>query len=92
MAGRKAEIVTFKADAALADAMKLMPNRSEFIRGAILAALDNICPLCHGTGLLTAGQKNHWNEFAARHSVEQCNECHETYLVCRSDESGKHPG
>jgi len=89
MTRRKAEIVTFQADAALTEAMKGLPNRSEFIRSAVLAALDNVCPLCNGTGLLTAGQKRHWNEFSLDHMVQKCSECKETYLVCRSHASDK---
>ncbi|MBN2583699.1 MAG: CopG family transcriptional regulator [Planctomycetes bacterium] len=89
MPRKKAEIVTFKADASLTEAMKGLPNRSAFIRAAVLAALDNTCPLCNGTGLLTASQKSHWNDFAADHAIEQCGTCHETHLVCLSHASGK---
>jgi len=48
----KQEIVTFKVDEPLREAMRGIPNRSEFIRSAILAALENVCPLCKGTGCL----------------------------------------
>lgn len=78
----KAEVVTFKADEALLEAMKGVPNRSEFIRTAVLAALDSVCPICKGTGILTPNQRAHWSVFAANHSVEECNECHEFRLVC----------
>ena len=37
--GGKQQIVTFKAEEALVEAMEDIPNRSEFIRSAILAAL-----------------------------------------------------
>ena len=47
----KLQIITFKAEDALVEAMDDIPNRSEFIRSAILAALDGVCPLCHGTGV-----------------------------------------
>jgi len=80
----KDEIITFKADASLLGAMKGLPNRSEFIRTAVLAALDSVCPLCNGTGILTPNQKDHWDEFASRHAVQECSRCHETHLVCRS--------
>jgi metal-responsive CopG/Arc/MetJ family transcriptional regulator len=78
----KQEIITFKADASLLAAMKGMRNRSEFIRSAILAALDSVCPLCGGSGILTPRQHEHWRTFAARHSIEECQDCHETHLVC----------
>ena len=57
--GGKQQIVTFKAEDALVKAMEDIPNRSEFIRSAILAALDGVCPLCHGTGVLNENQRRH---------------------------------
>lgn len=47
---KKEEIVTFKADLRLAEELKRLPNKSEFIRQALLRALGNECPLCHGAG------------------------------------------
>ena len=79
---KKQEIVTFKVDQALWQAMEGIPNRSEFIRSAILRALDNACPLCKGTGSLTPDQRRHWEAFAEKHVVEQCEDCHAVHLVC----------
>ena len=78
----KTAVVSFKADAALLDAMRGVTNRSEFIRTAILAALDSTCPLCSGTGTLTPNQMRHWNDLATDHSVEECKDCREVRLVC----------
>lgn len=78
----KAEIVTFKVDGSLLAALRAVPNRSEFIRTAVLAALDSACPLCNGTGVLTLNQRKHWKAFAADHAVEQCGRCHEFRVVC----------
>ena len=82
MSNSRREIVTFKVDASLLEAMRGIENRSEFIRSAILAALDNICPLCGGSGTLTPDQKQHWQSFAESHSVAECDRCHEIHLVC----------
>lgn len=79
---RKHEIITFKVDESLLDAMRGIPNRSEFIRSAILAALDSACPLCRGTGILTPDQRRHWNEFASDHTLRHCDECDAMHLVC----------
>ena len=79
---QKETVVTFKADSSLLLALKNLPNRSEFIRAAILAALDSYCPLCLGSGVLTPNQKRHWDEFAARHPLRECDDCHEVHLVC----------
>ena len=76
------EVITFKADQDLLDAMKGISNRSAFIRHAILAALDCTCPLCNGTGVLTPGQRSHWTEFAVHHHIAQCDTCSEVHLVC----------
>ena len=81
----KQEIITFKVDAGLAEAIKDMPNRSEFIRQAILGAMENTCPVCHGTGTLTPKQKEHWAEFLEHHETERCDDCHTLHLVCKTD-------
>jgi len=82
MPRKKTETISFKADPALLGAIDGIPNRSEFIRGAILAALENACPLCSGTGTLTPEQKRHWDEFAEDHPVRVCSHCHEPRIYC----------
>jgi hypothetical protein len=87
----KPEIVTFKVDADLLEAMRGIPNRSEFIRTALLAALESTCPLCGGTGALTPAQRRHWDAFARDHALAECAECHELHVVCtRGPASGAH--
>lgn len=83
MMKRKGDVITFKADASLKEAMADISNRSEFIRNAILAALDNTCPLCQGTGILTPRQKEHLEPFLASHPLEKCRNCNEVFLKCR---------
>ena len=82
MPRNKESIVSFKAESSLVDALRAIPNRSAFIRSAILAALQNACPLCQGSGLLTPEQKAHWDSFASNHEVQECGDCHEWHLVC----------
>jgi hypothetical protein len=79
---KKEEIITFKVDEGLARAMAGIPNRSEFIRLAIMVALDSTCPLCRGSGIMTADQLKHWKEIAKSHSVRECAECHALTIVC----------
>jgi len=88
---RKQEVITFKVDQALARAMRGIENRSAFIRAAILSALENTCPLCLGTGILTPDQRKHWREFAGNHSVQECDECHAVYLACDGDAAAGAP-
>jgi hypothetical protein len=43
-----------KVEAELAEFLNALPNRSEFIRRAILDLLGKICPLCSGRGFVYA--------------------------------------
>jgi uncharacterized protein YbaR (Trm112 family) len=89
---RKTEVITFKADEALLEAMKGIENRSRFIREAVFAALDNACPLCRGSGILTVNQKRHWDAFAEEHPLRECTDCHEMYFVCANEKRRKRHG
>jgi Na+-translocating ferredoxin:NAD+ oxidoreductase RnfC subunit len=82
---RKQEVITFKVDPGLSKALEGIPDRSEFIRCAILAAMENLCPLCKGTGLLSPDQRRHWEEFARTHSLRKCSDCDATLLVCAAE-------
>ncbi len=79
---KKQEIITFKVDEDLLKAIKGIPNRSEFIRAAIIEALGSVCPLCNGSGMLTSNQKRHWDDFSVDHFVKNCHDCRESFLVC----------
>lgn len=85
----KQEIITFKVDEPLMELLRGIENRSEFIRQAILSALENACPLCKGAGVLTPKQKEHWEEFARLHPIRECGDCHELHLVCSARERGR---
>ena len=82
MATSKQEVISFKVDDSLAEIIKQIPNRSDFIRRAILSSLENICPLCQGSGILTPQQKRHWGEFSVHHSVAKCSECEAVVMTC----------
>jgi len=82
MKKQKSEIITFKVDPELAGALSNVSNKSAFIRAAVTSALGAICPLCNGSGILTPCQKEHWDDFAANHEVQECQKCHEPYLIC----------
>ena len=89
MKRQKSEIITFKVDEALLTAMQAIPNRSDFIRRAVVTALEVTCPLCQGTGMMSTEQKQHWDAFAADHQVVECSDCHEMHLVCKKRRSGR---
>lgn len=86
----KSNLITFKVDDALADLLQGMPNRSEFIRAAILNALDSTCPLCKGSGILTVDQRRHWAEFTRHHAIQECDDCHAWHIVCDSEGAPSH--
>jgi len=79
---KKHEVVTFKVDLALYERIKEIPNRSEFIRKAILKELGAICPLCGGSGMLDPAQKTHWDTFAVNHPLTRCRYCNSFMLTC----------
>ena len=85
MAKGKDEIITFKVDRRLSEAMAGIPNRSEFIRNSILAALENTCPLCQGTGFLSPEQRRHWKKFAEHHEIIECDDCHAFHIICDAE-------
>lgn len=74
------EVVTFKADKSLKKLLAGVANRSEFIRNAILSALDSVCPFCKGTGVLNEHRKKHWDDLVKSHDLQECGECHEVVL------------
>jgi len=78
---RKEEIITFKVDEGLSRLLSVIPNRSNFIRNAILMAVENICPLCQGTGVMTPDQRD---RFSQNHKLQECTDCHAVHLTCES--------
>jgi hypothetical protein len=79
---KKADTVTFKVDPNLLEILQSMPNRSEFIRSAILHALDHVCPLCSGVGVLSPAMKKCWDKFAEKHEIKKCAKGDEIELLC----------
>jgi len=76
-------VLTFKVDGSLVKLLKGLPNRSEFIRTAILDALANTCPFCRGTGVLTPHRKKHWEELTRTHKVSTCKSCDNLVFACK---------
>ncbi|MBA2479988.1 MAG: CopG family transcriptional regulator [Planctomycetes bacterium] len=82
MATKRPRVVSFKADAALCARLDSVPNRSEFIRSALMSALENACPLCAGSGILQPHQRRQWRSFSATHPRLECGRCHEHVFSC----------
>jgi hypothetical protein len=50
MSKNKSVIVTFRVDAHLAEALERIPDKSGFIREALVNRLHEPCPACNGAG------------------------------------------
>jgi hypothetical protein len=87
----KKEMITFKVDESLAELIHRVPNKSEFIRQAIMTALENTCPLCQGTGSLNPDQKRHWDSFATHHEIETCDDCQAVHIHCELESPHPQP-
>ena len=71
----KSQIVAFKVDADLADFLDRLPNKSEFIRRAILAQFSMTCPLCIGSGVVPSGIHDHFEHVIEHNSARPCEKC-----------------
>lgn len=79
---KKSAVITFKAEDELLAALEKVPNKSHFIRSAVLNALAETCPLCGGSGFLNARQRKHWSAFAKKHTLHRCGKCDGLSIEC----------
>ncbi len=70
--------VAFKVEAELAELLNQLPNKSAFIRKAIVAQLVIACPLCQGKGTVPRAVRDHYA------AVIQSN-CHFPCVRCGDD-------
>lgn len=82
---KKNTVITFKADEDIMSALDAVENKSEFIRSAILAALNDTCPFCAGTGKLSPHQRKHWAVFARDHDLTPCKSCNGVLISCKHE-------
>jgi hypothetical protein len=71
----KSEIVAFKVEEELAKFLNNLPNKSDFIRKAILAQFGMTCPLCTGTGVVARGLHDHFKPVIDSHNKRACDKC-----------------
>lgn len=71
----KTEIVAFKVEADLADFLNKLPNKSDYIRKAIVAQFGMACPLCLGSGVVARGIHNHYKPVIEQHNQHACARC-----------------
>lgn len=71
----KSSIVAFKVEDELAEFLNKLPNKSAFIRKAIVAQLGMACPLCGGTGVVPRGLHDHYAPILAKNNMRNCDGC-----------------
>lgn len=71
----KTAVVAFKVETELADILNQLPNKSAFIRKAIVNQLDMACPLCSGAGMLPKGLHDHFAPLVQKLNNKACEEC-----------------
>ncbi len=71
----KTEIVAFKVESDLAEFLNQLPNKSEFIRRAIIAQFGMGCPLCLGSGIVFRGLHDHFLPIIQKNSQVSCQKC-----------------
>jgi len=71
----KSQIVAFKVEAELADFLNKLPNKSAFIRKAIVSQLGMACPLCTGTGVVPRGIHEHYAPVLLKNNSRRCDGC-----------------
>lgn len=72
---QKKQIVAFKVEEELAQFLDKLPNKSEFIRKAILAQFGMNCPLCAGSGVVARGVHDHYQPLITGHDHRPCEKC-----------------
>src|SRR5687768_4572209 len=79
----KSSIVALKVDAETAAMLGALPNKSEFIRAALRARLDEICPLCRGSGVRPEAPTAHAPGGRHLHALPRvrCGDCRREWPV-----------
>src|SRR4051812_22334228 len=71
----KSQVVAFKVEEELAEFLNKLPNKSAFIRKAIVAQLGMACPLCAGAGVVPRGIHEHYAPVLAKNNTRKCDIC-----------------
>jgi hypothetical protein len=77
----KTAVVAFKVEKDLAAILNELPNKSAFIRKAIIHQLDMACPMCRGSGVLPKGLHDHFAPLIAQLNTRPCDNCGTTLPI-----------
>lgn len=71
----KTAVVAFKVEEELAKLLNDLPNKSAFIRKAIVSQLGMACPLCSGNGVVPRGVHDHYEPLLRQMNLHACAGC-----------------
>jgi hypothetical protein len=75
MAIDKQVVVSFRVDSHLAEMLSRLPDKSGFIRDAVLKRFYDVCPLCQGHGVLPGIVAGWWTKRVAETNPRKCRCC-----------------
>jgi hypothetical protein len=78
---KKDAIVAFKVEEELAAFLNKLPNKSDFIRKAIVAQFGMACPLCAGSGVVARGLHDHYAPVLHKNNLHRCDHCGEKHPI-----------
>ena len=84
----KETVVSFRVDRHLAEALTKLPDRSAFIRRAILGAFYPVCPACQGRGVLPEPSSGAIQDFMASKLPLTCECCGFAYPPSKEHKRG----
>ncbi len=89
MAKDKQVVVSFRVDSHLAEMLGRLPDKSSFIREAILSRFYDACPLCQGHGVLPGIVAGWWAKRVAETDPRSCRCCGHQYPAELIEAQGK---
>ncbi len=79
MSRQKQTVVSFRVDQHLAEALNNLPDKSTFIREAILRRFHTVCPFCKGRGVMPQMIADHLTQRLPDEETVECSCCHYAY-------------
>lgn len=92
MALEKQVVVSFRVDAHLAEMLGRLPDKSSFIREAILSRFYDACPLCQGHGVLPGIVARWWAQRVSETTPRRCRCCGHQYPAELVEGGGRKAG
>ncbi|UCD28246.1 MAG: hypothetical protein JSV03_14330 [Planctomycetota bacterium] len=81
MPQNKQTVVSFRVDQHLADILNNLPDKSTFIREAIMRRFYTVCPFCNGHGVMPQLIADWLQTRVPEYESVECTCCHYAYPV-----------